>query len=154
MKAVFHKRFAMLVRNQHCSAFRYAYDSRGDLAEGAVIKFDSHCFFRCSLLSLVCFYYTVIGCFVNPSAPQFPKELGISFGVDPVEENGEKIEDLVEDDLAVEFHDFDLVSVVSCMSLLYRYRQHCQALYSLIQKNYLKRGNTVRPRLDRVGLCL
>jgi hypothetical protein len=71
MKAVFHKRFAMLVRNQHCSAFRYAYDSRGDLAEGAVIKFDSHCFFRCSLLSLVCLYYTDIGWPVNPPATQF-----------------------------------------------------------------------------------
>ena len=54
VKTTFHKRFPVLVRNQHCSAFRYAYDSRGDCAEGAVIKFDSHRFFRCSLLSLVC----------------------------------------------------------------------------------------------------
>ena len=84
------------------------------------------------VIPLTCFYYTVIGCFVNPPVPQFPKELGISFGVDPVEENGEKIEDLVEDDLAVEFHDFDLVSVVSCMSLLYRYRHDCQRLMSVI----------------------
>ena len=54
VKATFHKRFPMLVRNQHCSAFRYAYDSRGNCSEGAVIKFDSHRFFRCSFLSLVC----------------------------------------------------------------------------------------------------
>ena len=63
-----------------------------------------------------------------------PKELGISFRVYPIEENGEKIENLVENDLAVEFHVFALVSVVSCMPLLYRYRLICQPLYSLFLK--------------------
>ena len=53
VKAVFHKGITVLVRNQHCSACRYAYDSCGDCAEGAVIKFDSHCFFRCCCCCLL-----------------------------------------------------------------------------------------------------
>ena len=73
------------------------------------------------VIPLTCFYYTVIGCFVNPPVPQFPKELGISFGVNPVEENGEEVENLVEDDLAVEFH-FVFLSSLFVMLLLYSYR--------------------------------
>ena len=50
----------------------------------------------------------------QPLSSLIPKELGISFRVYPIEENGEEIENLVEDDLAVEFHSLFTLVVLCC----------------------------------------